>query len=144
VSRIKISIPEISVFTCEIPLTINFINYGGHMGNDAVLTICQDARIQYLNSMKYDELDFFGASLIQADAAIVYKGEGFHCDVLEVTLAIDEINDYGFDLYYQLRNKETQKEIARCKTGMVFFDYDKRKIQKCPSEFLVYYDRQSE
>ena len=138
-ARIKLNIPKKSIYSTEIALTINFINYGGHMGNDAVLTLCQEARIRFLKTVGYSELDFYGKSLIQADAAIVFKGEGFQGDILELTLSIDDVNDYGFDFFYLITNKETGKEIARVKTGMVFFDYEIRKISKAPTGFLEVY-----
>ncbi len=135
-ARVKITIPEQHIYQTEIVLTINFINYGGHMGNDAILTLCQEARIRFLKQAGFSELDFYGKSLIQADAAMTFKSEVFHNDCLNFKLYITDINDYGFDFIYQVTNKETNKEIARVKTGMVFFDYKKRKISKSPSEFL--------
>ena len=45
------------------------------MGNDAILTLCQEARLRYMESIEMSELKFHGHSLIQADAAIVYKAE---------------------------------------------------------------------
>ena len=44
-SRIKIPLPEKKDFSTEIKLRISDINYGGHMGNDAVLTIVHEARL---------------------------------------------------------------------------------------------------
>lgn len=139
-ARISLKIPSSDIiYKTEIPLTINFINYGGHMGNDAILTLCQEARIRYLKTLDFSELNFHGRSLIQADAAIVFKGEGFHGDRLSIELIIDDINSYGFDFFYLIKNATTDKEIARAKTGMVFFDYEKRKISKCPDGFLKHY-----
>ena len=126
-ARIKLALPESEkVYSSEMPLTINFINYGGHMGNDAILTICQEIRLRYMNSLKMSELSFHGKSLIQSDAAIVFKNEAFHGDVLTVDLYIEDQHKYGFDFFYLIKN--SGKEIARAKTGMIFFDYEKRKV----------------
>ncbi len=134
-ARIKLSIPDSRpIFSTTVTLTVNFINYGGHMGNDAILTLCQEARIRYLKTLGFNELNYFGKSIIQADAAIVYKGEGFLGDQLSVDIYLDDLNEYGMDFFYVFKNSENQKEIARAKTGIVFFDYTLRKISKRPTE----------
>jgi hypothetical protein len=38
-ARVKIDLPDKFIFKTEIPIRINDINYGGHLGNDAVLSI---------------------------------------------------------------------------------------------------------
>ena len=97
-ARIKIKIPKSEpLFTTKIPLLINFINYGNHMGNDAILTLCQEVRLRFLKKGGFSELDFYGSSLIQADAAITFKNEGFHGDELEFKLYIDDLTSHGFD-----------------------------------------------
>jgi acyl-CoA thioester hydrolase len=39
-------------------------------------------------------------------------------------------------MFYRLRNKETGKDVAIGKTGIVFFDYEKRKVASIPAGFL--------
>ena len=130
-ARIKIAIPQTeSLYTTSIPLTVNFINYGGHMGNDAILTLCQEARLRYMESIEMSELQFHGHSLIQADAAIVYKAEAFRGDNLEFELFMEDHHKYGFDFVYLIKCGD--KKIARAKTGMFFFDYEKRKVSLSP------------
>jgi acyl-CoA thioester hydrolase len=38
-------------------------------------------------------------------------------------------------LLYRVTNKETKKEIAMAKTGLVFFDYSSRRILSVPDKF---------
>ncbi|OIQ17549.1 MAG: hypothetical protein BM556_12155 [Bacteriovorax sp. MedPE-SWde] len=135
-ARLRLNIPDKEeVYTTEIPLLVNFINYGGHMGNDSVLTLCHEARIRYLESLGQSELDLFGPGIIQVDSLIIYKSEGHRGDLIELKLYIDDISDYGFDLIYHLINKTTGKELARAKTGIVFFDYSVKKMVKIPIGF---------
>lgn len=136
--RVTINVPENFLFTCEIPVRINDINYGGHVGNDAILSIIHDARVQFYRSLGYkSELNFDGPiGHIIADAALVYKSESFIGDTMVVNIAIDDYNKYGFDMMYLLTNKATGKEIARGKTGIVFYDYDRKKIATIPQSFL--------
>lgn len=73
------------------------------------------------------------------DAAVVYKSEAFYGDKLKATLYIDDITDYGFDFIYSLDNEQTNRPVAIIKTGMVFFNYQERKIAKTPEEFRKKY-----
>ena len=138
--RIKIELPEKFSFKTEIPVRISDINYGGHLGNDAILTIMHEARMQFLKSINCTELDLFGVSVIQADTAIVYKSEGFYGDILVCEVTPGDFSRAGFDLYYRFTNKTTGKEIAHAKTGMMCFDYDERKVVSVPQEFVKLFD----
>ena len=131
--RIKINLPESFLFATQIPVRITDLNYGGHVGNDAILGIIHEARLQFLKSFGYaSELDVAGTSLIMADSAIVYKGEGFYGDIIKAEVAASDISKYGFDLVYRLSNLQTGKEIAHAKTGMVCFNYQTRKVAPMP------------
>lgn len=133
--RIKIDMPDNYLFTTEIPVRISDINYGGHLSNDAMLSIIHEARIRFLNQYQYSELDIEGFGIIMTDSAIVYKAEGFHGDILQVNIAVADFNKYGCDLYYLLANKKNANEIAHAKTGIVFFDYQTRKVVPVPEAF---------
>ena len=131
--RIQLQLPEIFSFSTSIPVRITDLNYGAHVGNDAILSMVHEARVQYLRSLGYSELNLEGAGLIMADAALVYKGESFYGDVLTVLVAPADLNKYGFDLMYLFKNQEG-KEIARAKTGMMCFNYETRKLMGLPAE----------
>ena len=38
-ARIRIDCPDNFSFSCQIPIRINDINYGGHVGNDSLLSL---------------------------------------------------------------------------------------------------------
>ncbi|EQC45099.1 thioesterase-like family protein [Bacteriovorax sp. DB6_IX] len=105
------------------------------MGNDAVLTLCHEARLRFLKDHNQSELDLFGKALIQGDAMVIYKSEAFQGDDLEIDIYIDDLSTYGFDFIYKITRVSDQVEIARAKTGMVFFDYESKKVTKIPVEF---------
>jgi acyl-CoA thioester hydrolase len=136
--RIKIEIPERKIFSTTIPIRITEINYGNHLGNDALISIIHEARMQWLASANYTELNVAGASLIMADLAVEYKGEGFYGDLLTIHIAIDEIQKVSFEIYYEITTTRNKKNIliAKAKTGIVCFDYGSRKIVGLPEEFV--------
>jgi acyl-CoA thioester hydrolase len=132
--RIKIELPAKMMFSCEIPLRITDINYGGHLGNDAVLSIMHESRVLFLKNLGYEELKMAGAALIMADSAIIYKSEGFYPETMVVEIGAADFTRSGFDLVYKITAKSTGKEIAIAKTGLLCFDYQTRKIVSIPAE----------
>ena len=136
-ARVKVSLPASFGFAVAIPVRITDLNYGAHLGNDALLSILHEARVQFLASLGTTEFD--GASqqgFIMVDVAIEYKGEAFHGDVLHLQLAANDPNKYGFDIVYHVKN-QAGKEIARAKTGMLCFDYATRKLRALPPELAA-------
>ena len=134
-SRIKIALPEKFIFKTEIPIRITDINYGGHLGNDSLLSIIHEARVRFLKHLEYSESNVEGNGIIMIDAGVQYKSEGFYGDELLVEVAVSDFTGIGCDFVYRLTNKESNKEIAVAKTGIVFFDYEKRKTAPVPLEF---------
>lgn len=133
--RVKLALPEKFIFTTEIPVRISDINYGGHLGNDAVLSIIHEARVRFLTANNYSEFNVCGAGLIQSDAIIIYKTEAFYGDNITVALAIGDFSATGCYCFFHLTRQADGKEIVRAKTGMVFYDYENKQLLRVPKEF---------
>ncbi len=130
-ARVKIIFPGYNfLFIATVPVRIGDVNYGNHVGNDAILSIIHEARIQMLRHYGYSEMDAGGNSMIMADVMIAYKAEAFYGDTLAVKIYADEVSGNTFNLLYHLSVKRGEKsiDIAHAKTGMVCFDYNTRKI----------------
>ena len=129
--RVKLKFPDNKpLFSTTISVRIGDINYGGHAGNDSILSIVHEARVQMLRSHGYDELHAGGNSLIMADVMIAYKGEAFYGDTLTIKIYAEEVSGHSFDLLYHISTYRdgTQKDVAHAKTGMACFNYETRKI----------------
>lgn len=139
-ARIKLNIPEKKIFATAIPVRITDINYGNHLGNDALVSIIHEARMKWLASGNYTELNIEGAALIMADLAVEYKGESYYGDVLQVVLAVDEISKVSFDLYFEITTVREEKNIpvANAKTGMVCYNYEAKKVSSLPESFIAF------
>ncbi|MGB7918451.1 MAG: thioesterase family protein [Desulfobacterales bacterium] len=135
-ARIELNLPEMFSFSTDVRVRISDINYGNHLGNDAVLSLIHEARLQFLQSRGFSELDIDGCGLILTDAVILYKSQGFHGDLLTIFAAVDDFNKYGCDFFYKVIRKNGGKEVARAKTGIVFFDYNRQKMVPVPAAFL--------
>lgn len=135
--RIKLSIPDKVLFEASIPIRITDLNYGNHLGNDRILTIAHEARVQWLCSLGYNEMAVEEAGLIMADAAVQFMAEGFYGDRLGVTLGVADMKTSSMDLYYRfvVGREDRFLEIARVKTGMIFYDYAAGKVRPMPEKF---------
>jgi acyl-CoA thioester hydrolase len=133
--RIKIEMPEKFIFRTEIPIRITDINYGGHLGNDSLLSIIHEARVRFLKNLDYSESDIEGNGIIMIDAGVQYKSEGFYGDILLIQIGVMDFSKIGCDFVYKISNPNSIKEIALAKTGIVFFDYKNKKIVSVPEKF---------
>lgn len=133
--RPKLKLPKQFTFSTEIPVQVSDINYGGHLGNDKVLSFIHEARVRFLKQFGFTELDVDGVGTIMVDAVILYKAEAFHGDTLRIEIATDNFHKLGCDFFYRLTNKKNGKEVALAKTGTIFFDYDKGTMTRMPAKF---------
>lgn len=138
--KIRLELPEKFDFHTEIPVRITDLNYGGHLGNDSVLTLIHEARARFLKSLGYSEMDVCGAGLIQADAVIIYKQEAYFGTVIDMAVTVGDFTNAACDFFYLLTDKSTGKEIARAKTRIAFFDYHLRKKLPVPEEFRTQFE----
>lgn len=138
-TRPKLSLPERFSFSCKIPIRITDINYGGHVGNDTLLSIVHEARIQFLQSLGYSEMEFAGIGMIMSDVTIEFKAELFYGDVVSAAVTTGDISRVGFDLFYKLEKEVDGKNklVALAKTGMICYDYLKKKIVAVPEAAKV-------
>lgn len=138
-SRIKIEVPGHFVFSANIPIRITDINYGGHVGNDSILSIIHEARMLFLKEYGYEELNLEGAGLIMSDVAIEFKNELFYGDQLKVSVQAGNFSKVAFSLYYKLETiipGSEDKLIAIAKTGMVCYNYNMKKVMAIPTVVL--------
>ena len=135
-ARVKIQLPDHFSFFCSIPIRITDLNYGGHAGNDTILSIIHEARMQFLQSIGYTEMNIAGVGMIMSDAAIEFKSELFYGDIVIASVAAGEVSKIGFELIYKLEKKTKDKTIvvAAAKTDMICYDYEKKKIVSVPEE----------
>ncbi len=135
-ARVKLDMPRHFTFSTDMPVRINDINYGGHLGNDSVMSLIHEARVRFLKRYGYvSELDLDGLGLVMTDSVIIFKAESFHGEQVQIDVTVTDFNKYGCDFFYLLSNKETAVEIAHAKTGIVFFDYTERKVSPIPEQF---------
>jgi acyl-CoA thioester hydrolase len=134
--KTKLLLPAHFPFSVEIPVRITDLNYGGHVGNDSILSLIHEIRVQFLRHHGYGELDIAGVGLIMADVTIEFKSELFYGDSLWASVAAAEFSRVGFELYYRLEKKSGEKmvPVAFARSAMICYDYSLKKIVSVPKE----------
>ena len=119
-------------------IRISDLNYGGHVGNDTILSIIQEARQQYLQTKGYQELNINGNGLIMVDALIEYKKELNYADDILVSVTAIDFDKMGFDFYYKIELIQNDEFIlaTKAKTGMLLYDYSNKKKVSITEELI--------
>lgn len=135
--RLKLQPQRSYPFRTTLKVRSTDLNYGGHLGHDTLLSLVQEARVDWLNSHGWQELDCAGVGLIMGDAAVVYQGEAFAGQRLLIEVAATEPTRSGFRLCYRLTRTDGEDQadnaIALVETGMVCFDYQRRCATSLPA-----------
>lgn len=129
-ARYKIITPEKTIATIYIRVRITDINYGNHLGNDALVSLIHEARVAWLKQGGFSEMNVGGCGTIMNELLINYLHESYYGDELTFEISIGDHSSSSFEIYYNIttiRNGE-KIGIAKAKTGMVCFDYEKKRI----------------
>lgn len=135
-SRIQLTPALRYSFSTEIQIYISHVNQGGHLDNAQLLTLVSEARVRFFKSLGYYERGVEGALTVVGDIVAQYKSEGFHGETLCVEMLPAEFNKYGFDLQFRMSEKETHREVALGKIGIVFVTPQDRRVSLIPPVFL--------
>jgi len=133
-ARIKIELPAHFSFTTQIPVRITDLNYGGHVGNDNILSLIHEARVQFLQNHGYEEMNVEGVGLIMSDVGIEFKNELFYGDPIIASVAAGEFSKLGFEIFYKLEKESGGKRVVVviAKTTMISYNYKMKKITPFP------------
>ncbi|CCK78698.1 uncharacterized protein related to thioesterase [Desulfobacula toluolica Tol2] len=124
------------VFETEIAIRISNLNYGNHVGHDALISLMHEARVRFLCRFGFSETDIDGKGLILADLAVSYKSQSFYGDKLKFEIGTGDFNKYGCDIFYRATNAKTGNLVLLAKTGIVFIDRTQNKVTTIPEAFL--------
>jgi acyl-CoA thioester hydrolase len=120
-------------FEYKTKIKVRDINYGGHLGNDSLISILHEARIELLQELGYTELDLGDkkTGIIMSDLAVNYKKEAFLHDLIKVYTHIDEIKNFTFRMFHKVVRGDDL--LALAEIGIVTYNY----IEKAPVQVPV-------
>ena len=124
-----------NLYETDYKVIVSDINYGGHMGNERALIIFKQTRMEWLNSIGYDEANIEGNGLIQLESHVYYLKEVFLGETLLCRIVNVQPERITFNIEYEILNKNNDI-VIKGMTKMAVFDYEKKKIARIPKEFL--------
>ena len=135
-ARVKLDMAGVEfVFRTELEVRITDINYGRHVGNDAMLGLLHEARLRFLEYFGFSEEDIGGAGMLMSDAVVQFKAVALRGDRLAVEIGLADVERKTFDLMYRVVRPGDGAVIALAKTGMVAFDYVRNRVASLPEAF---------
>jgi len=134
--RIKLAEQEVYEFRFSIQVRPQDINYGGHLGNDDLISLVGAARAQLFHSLGLSELDLGDGQtgIIITDLVVNYRAEAFMFDELLVETHLDEFAEKGFRMFHRVR--KNSKLIALMETGLMTYNYASKETAPIPEAFL--------
>ena len=136
-SRVKLAPQNHYQSIYETTVEVTDLNYGNHLGNDALVGIIHRARVHFLHRLGASEKNLGDGKtgILLADLIVNYKGESFLFDKLGVESSIGEVSSKGFRMFHRI-TAEQDRLIALVETGIVAFNYHKRKVARIPESFV--------
>ena len=134
--RIKLREQSVYEFHFDVVIQPRDVNYSGHLGHDALISLVHCARADLFRSLGVSEMDLGDGrtAIIMSDLAVNYRGEGFMFEPVRIESHVDEVTRNGFRLFHRLI-KDGQV-LALVETGLLAYDYPQRKIVHVPQAFI--------
>lgn len=134
--RVQLEFPVADiVHRHALTVRIGDMNYGRHLGHDAMITLFHEARAQAFVALGFREWDVTGLPTVVADLAVQYRAEAQWPDALEVQTAIPQPEGRGFAVYQRLVRPADERIVAVARLGMVLLDTQTGKPANVPAAF---------
>jgi len=121
-------------FTMDVQMRFRDVDGMGHVNNAVFLSYMELARthfyLKYANKKSLEEIDF-----ILAHVEIDYESPAEWGDEVQVSVWPSRIGNSSFSLSYEVKEKKSGRLIARSKSVLVSYDYEKRTTKPIPPEF---------
>ncbi len=121
-------------FTTDIQMRFRDIDGMGHVNNAVYLSYVELARTQFYmhqaNKRTLDEIDF-----ILARVEVDFESQATWGDQIQVAVWPSKIGNSSFTLSYEVKEKRSGRILARAKSVLVSYDYERRKSKPIPDEF---------
>ncbi|MBT3438045.1 MAG: thioesterase family protein [Oceanospirillaceae bacterium] len=126
----------VHLYNCGMQVRVSDLNYGNHLGNDAILSYFHEIRVQWLSHNQLSEQEVGGCGLIMTGAHIDYLQQGHLHQKLTLSLSVNNISKARFSLVYKLKDQKSGDPIATGETHMGCFDYQRQKPARMPQGLL--------
>jgi acyl-CoA thioester hydrolase len=105
----------------------------GHVNNARYLTYLEQARVAYLvKTGLWDGHSFDEIGIILADIQVTFLASIRFGDPVRVGVRISRLGSKSIDMDYLIEDAQTHKELARAKSVLVAYDYNRRESISIP------------
>jgi len=134
--RVKLQEQTSYEFTYTLTVQAHHLNYGGHVGHNAIVDMLWEARVNLLHSLGMSEgnLGDGETGIIMGDLVVNFKSEAFLFDTLLIESHVGEFHTSSFRIFHRIIKGNTV--IALAETGFITFNYSRGSIVEIPEPFL--------
>ena len=144
ISKLKFNNKK-TLFRYEANILASHLNYGNHLGYDAVLSLLQDARMLWLKEHNMSELSIYqNTGWMVSEVNVSYKSEGNFSDELKIELYTTNTSARTLTIVYCIYNKTTGKVLAVATTKHFFYDFSLCKLSTLPNNFEILINRDNQ
>lgn len=121
--RVKLDFPAEAIIHRH-PLTVRVtdMNYGRHLGHDALVSLLHEARIQAFAALDLQEWDMYGHPSVVADLAVQYQSEARWPDALIIETAVPEPQGKALTIYQRIHKSDSQQLVATARVNQLLID----------------------
>lgn len=121
--RVKLDFPAEAVIHRH-PMTVRItdMNYGRHLGHDALVSLLHEARIQAFAALDLPEWDMHGYPSVVADLAVQYQSEARWPDELTIATAVPEPQGKSLTIYQRIYQLDSQQVVATARVNQLLID----------------------
>ncbi|HSH48012.1 MAG TPA: thioesterase family protein [Halomonas sp.] len=121
--RVRLEFPDADL-RHQHPLTVRItdMNYGRHLGHDAVISLLHEARANALEALGLSEADMGGYPSVAADIAVQYQAEARWPDALVVDTAIPAPARKVVTVYHRIRRESDARVVATARINLMLVD----------------------
>lgn len=133
--RVRLEFPDADL-RHQHPLTVRItdMNYGSHLGHDAVVSLLHEARSQAFQALGLSEADMGGYPSVAADLAVQYQAEARFPDALVVDTAIPAQTGKVVTVYHRIRREADAKVVATARINLMLIDLQTGRPVTVPDE----------
>lgn len=121
--RVKLDFPaEAVIHRHALTVRVTDMNYGRHLGHDALVSLLHEARIQAFASLDLPEWDMHGHPSVVADLAVQYQNEARWPDALVIATAVPEPQGKALTIYQRVYHAYSEQIVATARVNQLLID----------------------
>lgn len=132
--RVRLEFPVADrVHRETLRVRIGDLNYGRHLGHDAIVTLLHETRARALAALGFNEADIDGSPSVVADITVQYRAEAHWGDELLAETAMPEASGKGLPVHQRLTRVGDSRLVAVARVTLVWLAPDDGRPVAIPS-----------